>query len=103
MKKPATPPAPTARPVLVTTEHRGVFFGYLTGEPTPEKVTLTNVRNVLYWPARVRGYGGLCAQGPNADCRIGPAMPDAILYKITGVHGCTDVAAKAFEAAPWKA
>lgn len=94
--------APKKRAVLVTTEARGVFFGYLTGEPSPDKIIITNARNVLYWSVSMRGFGGLAAQGPNAECRIGPAMPDATLYKITGVFGCTEVAAQAFEAAPWR-
>lgn len=37
------------------TQHRGVFFGYMNGEPEtlPGKVRLERCRNVIYWsPAR---------------------------------------------------
>lgn len=102
-KSPAKPAAHTlGRPVLVTTEHRGVFFGYLRGEARADQVTLDRPRNVLYWPTAQKGFLGLCNMGPVAECRIGPAAEESTLFKITGVFGCTDAARDAFEAAPWK-
>lgn len=100
-KTPTTAPA-LGRPVLVTTEHRGVFFGYLKGEATAAQVTLDRPRNVLYWPTAQKGFLGLCTTGPVAECRIGPAAEESTLFKITGVFGCTAAARDAFEAAPWK-
>ena len=98
MKK-ATRPS-KARPVLVTTAHRGVFFGYAT-DIDGETIALTRARLCLYWSADVKGFMGLAATGPTASCRIGPAA-DIVLRNITGVASVTPEAVKAWEAAPWR-
>lgn len=91
------------RPVLVTTQHRGVFFGYLQGEPSKEKVTLQQARNVVYWDVATRGFLGLASTGPTKGCRVGPAAgADSTLFDVTGVFTCTPEAVKAFEEGPWK-
>lgn len=87
--------------VLVTTAHRGVFFGYLEGEPSKEKVKLTRVRNVLHWTQAEKGFLGLAAMGPGAECRIGPAAPEQTLFDITSVTTCTPESVTRFEAQPW--
>jgi hypothetical protein len=90
------------RAVLVTTEHRGVFFGYLVGDPAKEKVMLRACRNVVYWDTESRGFVGLAATGPTNGCRVTkPAGDDSVLFDITAVIACTDEAAKRFEDAPW--
>lgn len=90
------------RAVLVTTAHRGVFFGFLKGKPSRESVTLSAMRNVTYWDAATRGFLGLAATGPTKACRVGRAAgEESTVFDITGVFGCTDEAVKAFEAAPW--
>lgn len=66
--------AKKSRPVLVTTEYRGVFFGYAT-ETDGETIKLDNARNCLYWSTDVMGFLGLAATGPTAGCRIGPPAP----------------------------
>lgn len=48
------------RAVLVTTEHRGVFFGYAT-ETDGETITLKNARNCVYWSSDVKGFLGLAS------------------------------------------
>ena len=93
--------APKLRPVLVTTEHRGVFFGY-TDKIDGETITLTNARNCIYWSAAVKGFLGLAATGPDAACRIGPRA-NLTLRAITSVAEVTPAAVQAWEAAPWKA
>jgi hypothetical protein len=91
------------RYVLVTTAHRGVFGGFLVGEPAKEKVTLTKARNCLYWSSDVRGFVGLAEKGPTAGCRVGPAAPELTLFDITAVIVCTPEAAQAWEGVkPWK-
>ena len=90
------------RPVLVTTSHRGVFFGYLDGEAA-EVITIRQARNCLYWSADVRGFLGLASSGPSSTCRVGPAVPELTLIGVTAVVECTEVAVKAWEGAPWKA
>lgn len=88
-----------ARPVLVTTEHRGVFFGYeeVRGENT---IKLKRARNCLYWSADTKGFLGLAATGPTSGCRIGPAA-DVELFKVTSISDVTPEAVKAWERAPW--
>ncbi len=95
----ATAAAAQERPVLVTTAHRGVFFGYATetGGPT---IKLRAARNCLYWPTVNKGFLGLASIGPVSGARVGPAA-DIELRDITCVAECTSEAAKAWEAAPW--
>lgn len=88
-------------PVLVTTEHRGVFFGY-TRDPKGPSITLRQCRNAVYWDSDVRGVLGLAATGPSSGCRIGPAAPETTLTGVTMVSQCTPEAAAAWEKAPWR-
>ena len=89
------------QPVLVTTEHRGVFFGYLDGEPSKERVTLTQCRNCVYWSVDVHGFVGLAAAGPSEQCRIGPPAQSLTLYDVTAVAEVSPDAVDRWEAAPW--
>ena len=88
------------RAVLVTTAHRGVFFGYAT-ETGGETIKLRAARNCLYWSRDVKGFLGLAANGPSKDCRIGPAA-NIELRNITCVAECMPAAVTAWEAAPWR-
>ena len=87
------------RPVLVTTAHRGVFFGYAT-DTDGAVVRLRRARNVVYWPAETRGFLGLAATGPKPGSRVGPAA-DIELRDITCVALCTPEAVQRFEEEPW--
>jgi len=89
-----------ARPVIVTTAHRGVFFGY-TADGDGEIVKLSRARNCLYWSADVKGFMGLAATGPSASCRVGPAA-DIQLRNVTAVLEVTPEAAARWEQAPWQ-
>ncbi len=87
-------------PVLVTTEFRGVFFGYLKDDKdAPSEITLTGVRNCIYWSANIGGFLGLASNGPNKDCKIGTRVDELTLYKITSISAVTETAAKAWESA----
>lgn len=88
------------RAVLVTTSHRGVFFGYAT-DTEGEIIKLRAGRNCLYWPIENKGFMGLASMGPVKGARVGPAV-DIELRDITSVALCTDAAVSAWEAAPWK-
>lgn len=92
-------PKATARPVLVTTAHRGVFFGYAT-KTAGETVELKRARNCIYWSADVKGFMGLAANGPNAACRVGPAC-DIELRAVTSVTEVTPEAAAKWDAFQW--
>jgi hypothetical protein len=90
------------KPVLVTTAHRGVFFGYLTSEPSKEKVTISKCRNVTYWDTATKSFLGLAATGPTKNCRVSAAAgSDSTLFDITGVFVCTPEAVEKFEQGPW--
>lgn len=81
----------TERPVLVTTEHRGVFFGYAT-KTDGDTIVLSRARNCIYWSSDVQGFMGLAAKGPSTSCKIGPAA-DIELRAITSVVEVTPEAA----------
>lgn len=91
--------------VLVTTSHRGVFFGYTGTKPesiiAAKSVSLRAARNCIYWPTSQKGFIGLATEGPHKEARIGPAA-DLALADVTSVAICTDAAVKAWELAPWK-
>lgn len=90
------------RAVVVTTKDRGVFFGYVKDESkAPEQITLTKMRNCVYWPMAVRGFLGLTTSGPLSGSKIGPAAPAATLYGLTGVYDCTPEAVDAWEKGTW--
>lgn len=87
-------------PLIVTTEHKGVFFGY--GIPTENKtIRLENCRMAVYWSTDVKGVVGLAANGPTTGCRIGPAAPALTLQDVTSVMEVSKKAAEQWEAAPW--
>ena len=84
------------RPVVVTTEFRGVFFGYLAEEKEGNAV-LTECQNCLSWSSDVRGFVGLAVTGPSSGCRIGPAVEKMKLYKVTAILDCTKEAEEAWK------
>lgn len=88
------------RALVVTTEHRGVFFGY--GVPTKESViTLRDAQMCVYWSAEVKGVLGLSAVGPLKGSRVTPAAPSMTLQKVTAVMECTAEAEKVWKTQPW--
>lgn len=89
-------------PLVVTTAHRGVFFGYADPtSATKEKFTLANARNCVYWSADVRGFMGLAVHGPTSNCKITASVVELDLFEITAVLKCSKEAAEKWESAPW--
>lgn len=88
--------------VIVTTAHRGVFFGYLVGEPAKARVKITRARCAVYWDAGLRGFLGLAEEGPGERCRIGKPAPAITLYDVTAVVECSPAAAERWERGPWE-
>ena len=88
------------QPLIVTTAHRGVFFGY--GQPTTaKKIRIEQARMCVYWSADVRGVVGLATTGPTKTCRIGPAAPAITLQDVTSVMEVSPEAEAAWQKQPW--
>ena len=88
------------RPVIVTTAHRGVFFGYAT-DISGETIALTGARLCVYWSSDMKGFMGLASMGPSSLCKIGPEA-DIVLRNITAVLSVTPEAEERWKKAPWK-
>lgn len=87
------------RAVLVTTAHRGVFFGHAT-ETAGATIKLRAARLCVYWTTDLRGFMGLASHGPSNGCKIGPAA-DIELRDITAVVEVSPEAVARWDKAPW--
>lgn len=86
---------PAGRPVLVTTEFRGVFVGVLSSEQdlNSRTVTLKAARMVIYW-GTTEGLFELCERGPTHKSKISSYADIPALHQVTGVF---DIAPAAWE------
>lgn len=84
--------------VVVTTKHRGVFFGWVDPATKSSQSTLVlkKCRNCLSWASSIGGFLGLASKGPDTNCRIGTEAPEVILHDITSVSDVTETAAEAW-------
>lgn len=85
--------------VLITTQHRGVFYGELPEKTDLTQRTLTNIQNArmaIYW-GTTRGVMELAETGPTGKSKIGSAATINVLHDITGVFSVSEEAA-----AKWK-
>jgi len=87
--------------VVVTTQHKGVFFGYAESTDGPT-ITLTKARMCIYWTADLRGFMGLAVRGPQTGCKIGPAAESMIVRDVTAVVECTPQAVENWEKGIWQ-
>lgn len=86
------------RAVVVTTSHRGVFYGF-ADNTDGETIILKNARLCVYWSAAMQGFMGLASIGPDKDCKIGPKVISIELRDITSVIECTPAAVDKWESA----
>jgi len=84
------------RPVIVCTEHRGVFFGYATDTKGTE-IELKRARMAIAF-GTTRGVMELAETGPTSSSKIS-ARADIDVRKVTAVFEVTKAAAKAWESA----
>lgn len=85
--------------VLVTTSHRGVFWGRVEStRDNGRTIVLTGARNAIYW-ATSKGFLELAQIGPNKSSKVGATAPRITLHDVTSVTECTDEATKAWESA----
>jgi len=87
------------RAVIVTTAHRGVFFGYAT-DTDGETIELKRARLCVYWPSSNKGFMGLASDGPKSGSRIGPPA-DITLRSITAVVEVTPAAEAEWNKGIW--
>lgn len=86
------------RPVIITTEHRGVFFGYTDNAKEDTVVTLKNARCAIRW-ATTGGFMELADIGPNENSKIGSRAEEITLQKVTSMTKVSDRAVEAWERA----
>lgn len=85
------------RAVLVTTEHRGVFFGHLESQEN-NSVVLTECRCAIYWNTK-GGFLELAEIGPNEGSRIGSTALRVELYDVTSIADVTPEAVEKWKSA----
>ena len=81
--------------VLITTQHRGVFFAQVSDDKDLSQKMLTDLKNArmaIYWNTK-RGVMELCEDGPNSGSRIGAPADIPVLHDVTAVFSVTDKAA----------
>lgn len=84
------------RPVMVCTEHRGVFFGY-AGDTSGDRINLRSARMAIYFGTD-RGVVQLAETGPTVKSRIS-ARADVEVRKVTAVFEVAPAAVNAWEKA----
>lgn len=77
--------------VVVTTEHRGVFFGKLESRDGNE-VTLSAARVCVYWSAETKGFIGLAVTGPLKGSKVSLAADELTVTAVTSITKCTEAA-----------
>lgn len=100
-KKKATKVVTTSdeRPVIVTTAHRGVFFGYTKDSLRETKTfTLKNARNVIYWGTQ-KGFLQLAEEGPQKNSKIS-SRGTITISDVTSESDVTPAAEKAWSSLP---
>lgn len=86
-----------ARPVIVCTEHRGVFFGYAK-DTKGETIFLDRARMAISF-GTTRGVMELAETGPTRNSKIS-ARADIDVRKVSAVFEVTEAAKDAWEAVP---
>ncbi len=85
------------RPVIVCTEHRGVFFGYTSDPVGAEIINLRSARMAIYF-GTTRGVMELAETGPTPKSKIS-SRADIEVRKVTAVMEVTPGAVAKWESA----
>lgn len=88
-------PAKKSRPVIICTEHRGVFFGFAT-DTTGDIIHLKDARMAIRW-GTTKGVMQLAETGPTRDSNIS-AKADIEIRKITSIFEVAPAALTVWEA-----
>ena len=78
------------KPVLITTQHRGVFAGLVPDDQDMNQTTmaLKQARCAIYW-ATTKGVAELADVGPNQKTRVGSPADLEAIHDITAVWSIT--------------
>ena len=89
----ATPKAQKMKSILVTTQHRGVFYGEVPEKQdmTARTMSLKNARMAIYW-GTTKGVAELADTGPTSKSKIGAPADLPAVHDITAVWEVKDAA-----------
>ena len=87
----------STRPVIVTTEHRGVFFGY-AADTSGTEIKLDNARMAIAF-GTTRGILELAETGQTGRSKISARAPSIDVRKVTAVIEVAPAAVEAWEKA----
>lgn len=88
------------KPVLITTEYRGVFAGLIPDDQdlAAKSMPLNGAKMAIYW-GTTRGVMELCETGPTNKSKISAAANIPMLHNITAVFEITPEAWEAWQKA----
>lgn len=88
------------KPVIVTTQHRGVFAGLIEEDQdlTAKQMPLKNAKMAIYWGTK-RGVMELAETGPTASSKISAPADIPMLHDITAVFAITEEGWKKWQTA----
>ena len=82
--------------ILITTQHRGVFFAQIDDSTDLTQKTLTKLKNcrmAIYW-GTTKGVMQLADEGPTSSSKIGAPADVDVMHDITAIFSVTDKAAE---------
>lgn len=82
--------------ILITTQHRGVFFAQIDDKTDLTQKTLTNLkgcRMAIYW-GTTKGVMELASDGPTKNSKIGAPADVDVMHDVTAVFSVSDKAAE---------
>lgn len=82
--------------ILITTQHRGVFFAQVEESTDLTQKMLINLkgcRMAIYW-ATTKGVMELASDGPNKNSKIGAPADVDVIHDVTAVFIVSDKAAE---------
>ena len=81
------------KPVLITTEFRGLFAGLIPEgqDLSARSMPLKDARMAIYW-GTTKGVMQLCDTGPTSSSKISAKADIPMLHSITGVFAISDEA-----------
>lgn len=85
-------------PVLITTNNRGIYYGYLTENNAPDMVRLEKARVCVQWDAGNEGFLVMAVRGPQGVAEVSLAVGSLEVYGVATIAHCSPEAAEAWDA-----